>query len=117
MDGIRTYHVVAGDELGLLASATGVLAVSDRHVCPVCGYGELCEPPWDNESPSDEICPSCGTQFGYHDAAGGDVARRQSKHRELRKRWVARGMPWDSAGIEPPPDGWDPRRQLATVEE
>lgn len=91
--------------------------MSELYACPVCGYGELREPPWDNDSPSDEICPSCGTQFGYDDAAGGDAARRQVRHRELREAWVARGMPWDSGDIKPAPEGWDPRQQLRSVDE
>lgn len=91
--------------------------MSDRYTCPVCGYGGLPEAPWDNDAPSDEICPSCGTQFGYHDAAGGDAARRQPRYRELREEWIARGMPWESPDIEPAPDDWDPTRQLEAVEE
>lgn len=91
--------------------------MSDRYTCPVCGYGGLTEPPWDNDAPSDEICASCGTHFGYDDAAGGDAARRQAKYRELRERWIARGMPWGSADIQPAPANWDPRRQLKSVEE
>jgi hypothetical protein len=91
--------------------------VSELYVCPVCGYDRLEDPPWDNESPSDDICPSCGTQFGYHDATGGDAAYRQVRHRELRERWIARGMPWHSRGVMDPPDGWDPRQQVAAVED
>jgi hypothetical protein len=35
--------------------------------CPVCGYG-LDFLPWlDEDSPSDEICPCCFTQFGLDD--------------------------------------------------
>lgn len=86
-------------------------------VCPVCGYGGLTERPWDNDAPSDEICPSCGTQFGYDDAAGGSAAQRQARHRALREQWVSRGMPWDSEGIEAPPDGWDPAAQVAAAED
>lgn len=93
------------------------MAMNDRYKCPVCGYGGLTEPPWDNDAPSDEICPSCRTQFGYDDAAGGDAARRQAKYRGLRKEWIARGMPWESADIETAPDDWDPTRQLEALEE
>jgi hypothetical protein len=67
--------------------------MTDLYVCPVCGYDRLADPPWDNESPSDEIWSSCGTHFGYDDAAGGDTARRQARHRELRENWIAKGMP------------------------
>jgi hypothetical protein len=91
--------------------------MSDGYTCPVCGYGGLPVPPWDNDAPSDEICPSCGTQFGYHDAVWGSAADRRARHGELRERWIARGMPWDSADIEPAPADWDPRRQLQGLEE
>jgi len=50
--------------------------------CPVCGY-VLQFIPWDGLSASDEICPSCGIQFGYDDAAGGNVQARE----EIYKRW------------------------------
>ena len=56
-------------------------------------------------------------QFGYTDAAGGDVTRREEIYVEWRARWVARGMPWHSASVEPPPPDWDPVAQLRRVTE
>lgn len=85
-------------------------------VCPVCGFDELDEPPWEDESPSDEVCPSCGTHFGYDDAAGGDAARRQHVHQRLRAAWKAAGCAWFSSERRPPA-GWDPAKQLAIVED
>ena len=81
------------------------------HVCPVCGYPGLDEPP---RSPntgggSYEICPSCGFQFGVTDDDRG------YSYENWRQEWIARGMPWDSAGIEEPPVGWNPRKQLDSV--
>lgn len=35
--------------------------------CPVC-YSPLDFEPWFVDSASDEICPTCGIQFGYDDA-------------------------------------------------
>ena len=68
-------------------------------MCPVCAYGGLEEPPYDEHGyESYEICPSCGTQFGYHDAT--------RSHAELRATWVAAGAQWTSRVI-PPPEGWD----------
>jgi hypothetical protein len=32
-----------------------------------------------------------------------------------REHWIGLGMPWDSEGIEDPPPGWDPARQLANL--
>ncbi len=78
-------------------------------LCPVCGYSLDFEP-WVGESASDEICPSCGIQFGYTDAAGGDREGRQEIYRRWRREWQAAGMPWRGAG--PPPRGWNPEQQI-----
>lgn len=80
--------------------------------CPVCGFG-LDFLPWDGESPSDEICPSCGIQFGYDDAAGGKPEQRSRIYEDWRSRWVTAGCPWSSA--RPRPKRWDPRRDLERV--
>ena len=82
--------------------------------CPVCGYGGLTEEAWTDGNPSDEICPSCGTQFGYDDAAGAPGDSRRAAHRRLRERWVASGCSWSSR--RPVPEGWDPAGQLAVVD-
>ena len=82
-------------------------------VCPVCGY-ELDEQPWVGDSASDEICPSCGIQFGYDDAIDG-TDEREKVYRDWRTQWIAAGMPWFSQGTPPPATGWDPRRQLERV--
>ena len=40
-----------------------------RFPCPACRELVLEEPAWfSKDSASDEICPSCGIQFGYDDA-------------------------------------------------
>lgn len=83
-------------------------------LCPVCGYPDLDEPAWNGTSPSDDICTSCGTQFGYDDFAT-DPARRTERHRLLRQRWRDRGCPWYAEGLEDPPPGWDPDAQLARL--
>ena len=82
--------------------------------CPVCGFADLAEPPWSEAGASDEICPSCGIQFGYDDAAGGDAAGRTEFYRLWRSRWVSDGMPWRSRG-QATPDGWDPVAQLRSI--
>ena len=43
-------------------------SMSKSCYCPACGFPLEFEP-WANGSPSDEICPCCGIQFGYDDAA------------------------------------------------
>lgn len=101
---------------GRSRSLTGHYRVlmADRHVCLVCGYGELTESPWLNGSPSDEICPACGTHFGFDDVAGGDPAEREAVYRRRRSEWVANGMVWWSTSRNPPAE-WDPGSQLAVV--
>lgn len=82
------------------------------HVCPVCGFPGLDESPRSaSGGASYEICPSCGFEFGVSDEDLGFT------YDEWRARWIAHGMAWDSADIEPPPDGWDPREQLKAIEE
>lgn len=77
------------------------------HACPVCGYPGLDDPPRSSSGgASYEICPSCGFEFGVSDDDLGFT------YEEWRKRWIDSGMPWDSADIEPSPDGWDPAKQL-----
>jgi hypothetical protein len=79
---------------------------SDQAVppCPVCGFGGLHQPARNEKGGgSFEICPSCGTEFGYHDTTRSDE--------ELRHAWVQAGARWHSRSRPPPPD-WDPYRQL-----
>ncbi len=71
------------------------------NTCPVCGYDRLEDPPTDFN-----ICPCCGTEFGYHDA--------NFTHAQLRQRWIAAGAPWWAADVPPPPD-WDPIQQLTNM--
>lgn len=85
------------------------------YICPVCGYDGLLDPPWQDDSPSDDICPSCGIQFGYQDAAGGDAVGRAMIYRSWRQRWIDQGMRWHSVGAKLPPDGWNPVAQLQKV--
>jgi len=81
--------------------------VNMPYVCPVCGYPNLEElPRGEATGGSYEICPSCGFQFGVTDDDRGVT------YEQWRASWIAKGMPWDSTGIEPPPPGWDPKRQL-----
>ena len=65
--------------------------------CPVCGY-PMHDPPKDNN-----ICPSCGTEFGYHDS-GRTFA-------ELRQEWIRCGAPWSDAAVRPPAN-WNPYIQM-----
>jgi hypothetical protein len=71
-----------------------------QHTCPVCAYSEMPDPAEDFN-----ICPCCGTEFGYDDDFG-------VTHGELRARWVAQGAPWFSRAT-PPPVNWSASRQLS----
>jgi len=72
--------------------------------CPVCGFHDAKLPPFENGQNKwyQEICPSCGTQFGYDDAA--------LTHHALRLRWVESGAKWWAP--EPVPKGFDGLQQL-----
>jgi len=78
--------------------------------CPVCGFS-LGFLPWDGDSSSDEICPSCGIQFGYDDANPAGPQGRVAIYAEWRQRWIEDGTPWSSMG-QPRPSNWDPTEQL-----
>ena len=81
----------------------------DANTCPVCGYGKLNEPAYDGfDCPSFDICPSCGTEFGYDDAS--------KSHTKLRNAWIGSGMKWSSQAEKAPAD-WDPKKQLLNVKE
>ncbi|MNS68253.1 hypothetical protein D3C72_1015300 [compost metagenome] len=71
--------------------------------CPVCGFHSAKLPPFEDGQNKwyQEICPSCGTQFGYDDT---------STHHELRLRWVESGARWWAP--DPAPDGFDGLQQL-----
>ena len=81
------------DELGILPSGVSKM----KYLCPVCGY-TMDDPPRDYN-----ICPSCGTEFGYHDSG--------RTYEELRWTWLNAGAEWWSPVDEKPP-GWNPYQQL-----
>jgi hypothetical protein len=85
----------------------------DFYPCPACGFALDFEP-WSQGVPSNEICPCCGIQFGYDDAAGGDPARVAEIYESWRERWIADGARWSSLGRRPP-DDWNATSQLAKV--
>jgi len=65
--------------------------------CPTCGY------PFKEPFEDSDICPSCGTQFGYSDSG--------RTYLELRESWVRLGAPWHSRVVAKP-RGWNPWLQL-----
>jgi len=77
---------------------------NDKYMCPVCGYPEIEEIPYlDENTPSYEICPSCGTEYGYDDLV--------KTHTQLRDEWIINGLSW-WAKSESPPSDWNPIKQL-----
>jgi hypothetical protein len=73
--------------------------------CPVCGYDRM-------EFPAEpyNICPCCGTEFGYEDFAD-TYAERVQRWAQLRRRWLENDAPWFSP-VDPSPPGWSPYAQL-----
>jgi hypothetical protein len=67
-------------------------------MCPVCAYQFLSD-----DALNHDICPSCGTEFGYDDVA--------STHETLRMEWVRNGGSWFDRSMGPPAD-WDPISQV-----
>ncbi|MDR6496626.1 hypothetical protein J2797_006553 [Paraburkholderia terricola] len=72
--------------------------------CRVCGY-EVSEPPWgeDGDSPTWDICPCCGTEFGYEDCTPASA----QKKREL---WISSGEKWFDASKKPMDWNYDGQR-------
>ncbi len=87
--------------------------------CPVCGYLGLTEKPY-TPSPlngyplgSDEICPSCGFQFGFNERTE-EALLPSLAHERYRAVWVQNGCHWWSKS-DPKPIDWNPEAQLASL--
>jgi hypothetical protein len=74
-----------------------------QYTCPVCAYSQM---PY--AADFGNICPCCGTEFGYDDDLG-------VTFRELRDRWVVNGTPWFSPLDDPAPM-WSGLAQLASAD-
>jgi hypothetical protein len=68
----------------------------------------LQSPPWgeDGVSPTFEICPCCGVEFGYEDCS--IVAAKR-----YRKEWIEKGAKWFEPDKQP--FGWDVQTQMDAV--
>ncbi|MCC7375928.1 MAG: hypothetical protein IT581_14820 [Verrucomicrobiales bacterium] len=83
--------------------------MKSSHMCPVCGFPGLKEPPRSRDGGgSYEICPSCGFQFGVDDDD------RRISVEQWRSQWIRTGKRWSSRGLAAP-EGWDPDRQLESL--
>lgn len=83
------------------------------YYCPVCGF-QLHRPAWiTDHSPSFEICPCCGLQFGYDDFAL-DPSDRENIRKSWRNKWIEGGMKFWS--VRRRPANWDPLLQLRNAD-
>lgn len=75
--------------------------------CRVCGLG-LSDAPWDEDdkTPSWEICPCCGTEFGYEDITP-EVSKNQ------RSKWLASGGEWFDKSKKP--SDWSFDQQISGI--
>lgn len=85
-----------------------------ENICPVCGFNKLDEKPYDKyDCPSHEICPCCGTEFGYDDKV--KDKSRIKRWKELQLEWVRNGYKWFS--VDEKPENWNPHKQLDQLKE
>jgi hypothetical protein len=75
--------------------------------CRICGYSSITYP-WgtDGASPSFEICPCCGVQFGKED-------RTLEAIKAYRAEWIRKGGRWFSKNEKPVE--WDMDAQLKNI--
>lgn len=76
--------------------------------CPVCGLPLGDFAPWgtDGKTPTYEICPCCGVEWGYEDDS-------REARRAFRHRWLASGAEWFHP--QERPRDWNLDRQLKNV--
>lgn len=58
-----------------------------RYKCPVCEF-DFGMTNWED---SLQMCPGCGIEFGYNDAAGGVKQRRPTIYQYWREAWIQNG--------------------------
>jgi hypothetical protein len=75
--------------------------------CRICGFRPD-TPPWgpNGQTPSFEICPSCGVEYGYEDSTLAAVSR-------YRKEWLKNGGGWSDASV--PKDGLTSQERLRNI--
>ncbi len=77
------------------------------HFCRVCGYRSD-EAPWgdDGRSPSFDLCPCCGVEWGYQDLVA-------TAAEQFQARWLAEGAPWRDRKV--PADGLATEERLRRI--
>lgn len=80
-----------------------------KYLCPVCGYTELTQKPYDESGyPSYEVCPCCGFEFGFDDLS------MHETYESYRKRWLDNGAVWFSETKKP--NDFDLDAQLKNID-
>jgi len=79
----------------------------NTHECRVCGYYSE-DFPWgeDGESPSFQLCPCCGVQFGKEDISLDSI-------KKYRDEWVSKGGKWYTK--EEKPERWNLEVQMKNI--
>lgn len=68
----------------------------NRKICPVCGFRELEEAPYDKFGyPSYVICPCCGFEFGFDDSS------RRKTFEDYREEWILDGFKFNDEELKP----------------
>jgi len=79
-----------------------------KYTCPICGYPDLTESPYDSDGqPSYEICDCCGFEFGFDDKSN------EKSFDQYRKEWISRGAKWFCPGKKP--TDWNLDMQLKSI--
>ncbi len=75
--------------------------------CTICGY-DLHFYPWgkDGKTPSFDICPCCGVEFGHEDIDEDSI-------KEYRAEWITNGKRWFDKKKKP--DNWDYEEQITNI--
>ena len=85
---------------------------NNLEICPVCGYDNLSEVPYDAYGlPTYVICPCCGYEFGFDDESKG------ISFSNYRKNWIRIGFPFFNKKRKPQKWGENEmQKQLENVE-
>lgn len=77
--------------------------------CRICGLQQD-DPPWgeDGNSPSFDICPCCGVEFGYEDCNLNAV-------KAYRNEWLKNNATWFQPKKKP--ENWSLENQLKNITE
>ncbi|MEW9702988.1 hypothetical protein [Paenibacillus sp. SI8] len=78
------------------------------YICTLCGYSNLKFAPWTQKglSPSYEICPCCGVEFGVDDI-------NKAAYEIYKKEWFESGNKWFMESKKP--NNWNLQDQLKKI--